>query len=89
MKPIEYLYFNIYNHFYQKSYHARDFYARLQAMYLCSLYRRWWILFLETAYLGMPVHVPGSARNPGLPLFAATVYLMMTVIFNQILYSVE
>jgi hypothetical protein len=83
MKPIEYLYFNIYNHFYQKSYHARDFFARLQAMYLCSLSAGGWILFLETAYLRMIRHSWFSTK-PGATIFAATVYLMMTIIFNQI-----
>ena len=83
MKPIEYLYFNIYNHFYQRSYHAQDFYARMQAMYLVSLSAGGWMLLLETAYLRMIRHSWFSSK-PGATLFAATVYLLTAFIFNHI-----
>jgi hypothetical protein len=83
MKPIEYLYFNIYNHFYQRSYHSQDFYARMQAMYLVSLSAGGWMLLLETAYLRMIRHSWFSSK-PGATLFAATVYLLTAFIFNHI-----
>ena len=83
MQRIDYLYFNIYNHFYQRSYHLRDFYARIQAMYLFSLSVGGWILFLEAAYLRMNRHSWFSSK-PGAILFAATVYLLTVLIFHQI-----
>jgi hypothetical protein len=83
MKPIEYLYFNIYNHFYQRSYHSRDFYARIQAMYLFSLFTGGWILFLETVYLRMYRHSWFSSK-PGASIFAASVYLLTALVLNHI-----
>jgi hypothetical protein len=83
MKPIEYLYFNIYNHFYKRSYSTQDFYARIQAMYLFSLFAGGWILFLETVYLRMFRHSWFSSK-PGATLFAATVYLLTALVLNQI-----
>ncbi|HEY4936262.1 MAG TPA: hypothetical protein VII44_06770 [Puia sp.] len=83
MKPIEYLYFNIYNHFYKRSYHSQDFYARIQAMYLFSLSAGGWILFLETAYLRTIRHSWFSSK-PGATIFAATVYLLTVLVLNHI-----
>jgi hypothetical protein len=83
MKPIDYLYFNIYNHFYQRSYSSRDFYARIQAMYLFSLSVGGWLLFLEAAYLRTIRHSWFSSK-PGATFFAATVYLFTVLIFNHI-----
>jgi hypothetical protein len=83
MKPIEYLYFNIYNHFYQRSYHSRDFLARIQALYLFSLSVGGWILLMETVYLRMIRHSWFSSK-PGATLFAGVVYLLTALIFNHI-----
>jgi len=83
MKPIDYLYFNIYNHFYQRYYHSREFYARIQAMYLFSLFTGGWVLFLETAYLRVIRHSWFSSK-PGASIFAAAVYLLTALILNQI-----
>jgi hypothetical protein len=83
MKPIEYLYFNIYNHFYQRSYQAQDFSARIQAMYLFSLSAGGWMLLLETAYLRMIRHSWFSSK-PGATIFAGTVYLLTALLFNHI-----
>jgi hypothetical protein len=82
MNPIDYLYFNIYNHFYQRSY-ASQFYARIQAMYLFSLSVGGWMLLMETAYLRMIRH-SWFTTKPGATIFAATVYLLTAVIFNHI-----
>jgi hypothetical protein len=82
MKPIDYLYFNIYNHFYQRSY-ASQFYARIQAMYLFSLSVGGWMLLVETAYLRMIRH-SWFTTKPGATIFAATVYLLTALIFNHI-----
>ncbi len=83
MKPIDYLYFNIYNHFYQRSYQARDFYARIQALYLFSLSVGGWILFLEATYLRVFRHSWFSSK-PASALFAAAVYLFTAYLFNHI-----
>ncbi len=83
MKPIEYLYFNIYNHFYQRTYHSREFYARIQAMYLFSLFTGGWVLFLEAVYLRTVRH-SWFASKPGATLFAAGVYLLTALILHHI-----
>jgi len=83
MKPIDYLYFNIYNHFYQRSYQARDFYARILAMYLFSLSAGGWLLLMETIYLRMYRH-SWFTTKPGATIFAATVYLLTALIFHHI-----
>ena len=82
MKPIEYLYFNIYNHFYQR-YQFSEFYARIQAMYLFSLFTGGWILFLEAVYLRTVKHSWFSSK-PGATLFAAGVYLLTALILHHI-----
>ena len=83
MKPIEYLYFNIYNHFYRRSYHAREFYARIQAMYLFSLSAGGWMLFLEAVYLRLIRHSWFSSK-PGAMIYAAAVYLFTALVFHHI-----
>jgi hypothetical protein len=83
MKPIDYLYFNIYNHFYRRTDNFREFYARIQAMYLFSLSAGGWILFLEAVYLRMIRHSWFTSK-PGATLFAAAVYLLTALIFHHI-----
>ena len=83
MKSIEYLYFNIYNHFYRRTDNLREFYARIQAMYLFSLSMGGWVLFLETVYLRIVRYSWFSSRF-GATLFAATVYLFTAMVFNHI-----
>ena len=83
MKPIDYLYFNIYNHFYQRSYTDRDFNARIQTMYLFALSAGGWILFLEAAYLRIMMHA-WFISKPVATIFAATVYLFTALVFHHI-----
>jgi hypothetical protein len=83
MKPIDYLYFNIYNHFYQRSSNFRDFYVRILAMYLFSFSLGGWILFMEAAYLRIIRHSWFTSK-PGATIFAATVYLLAALVLNHI-----
>jgi hypothetical protein len=83
MKPIDYLYFNIYNHFHRRSFDSRGFHARIQAMYLFSLFTGGWVLFLEAVYLRMFKHC-WFASKPGAAIFASAVYLLTVLILNQI-----
>jgi hypothetical protein len=83
MKPIDYLYFNIYNHFYQRSYHSREFYARIQAMYLFSLFTGGWVLLMEAIYLRTVRHSWFTSK-PGASLFAAAVYLLTAMILHHV-----
>jgi len=83
MKPIDYLYFNIYNHFYQRSYSARDFLARIQAMYLFSFSGGGWLLFFEAVYLRLIRHSWFNSR-PGAGMFAGTAYILTAMIFHHI-----
>ena len=83
LKPIEYLYFNIYNHCYQRSSHSGEFLARFQAMYLFSLSVAGWILLMQTVYLRMIEHSWFSSR-PGAMTFAVTIYLLTAAISHRI-----
>jgi hypothetical protein len=83
MKPIDYLYFNIYNHFYQRTCSTREFYARIQAMYLFSFSAGGWVLFLQAAYLRMIRHSWFTSK-PGATMFAATVYILTALVLNHI-----
>jgi hypothetical protein len=83
MKPVDYLYFNIYNHFYQRSISAQDYSARIQAMYLFSFSAGGWVLFLEAVYLRIIRHSWFTSK-PGASLFAAAVYLLTALVLYQI-----
>ncbi|HVY73388.1 MAG TPA: hypothetical protein VG890_01080 [Puia sp.] len=83
MKPIEYLYFTIYNHFYQRSSQFREFYARIQAMYLFSISAGGWFLFLQAAYLRIVRHAWFSSKG-GAVFFAAGIYLLTAMAFYQL-----
>jgi hypothetical protein len=83
MKPIDYFYFNIYNHFYRRSHQLQDFSARIQAMYLFSLCAGGWLLFLEAVYLRVYRHSWFSSR-PISTLFAGAVYLLTASVFHHI-----
>ncbi len=83
MKPIDYLYFNIYNHFYQRSISSQDYLARMQAVYLFSFSAGGWVLFLEAVYLRIIKHSWFTSK-PGASIFAATVYILTAIILNHI-----
>jgi|SRR5450432_947748 len=83
MRPFEYLYFNIYNHFYQRYYNSQEFYARIQAMYLFSFFTGGWILFLEAVYLRIVRHSWFTSK-PISALFAAAVYLLTAWVLHYI-----
>ena len=83
MKPVEYLYFNIYNHFYQRAYSSQEFYVRIQAMYLFSLSIGAWILLFEAIYLRIFRHSWFSSKS-GSVIFATTVYLGIALLCNYI-----
>ncbi len=83
MKPIDYLYFNIYNHFYQRSISSQDYLARMQAVYLFSFSAGGWVLFLEAVYLRIIKH-SWFTTKPGATIFAATVYILAAIILNHI-----
>lgn len=83
LKPIEYLYFNIYNHCYQRSAHSGEFLARFQAMYLFSLSVGGWILLMQTVYLRMIDHSWFSSRS-GAMMFAITIYLLTAMISHRV-----
>ncbi|RYY10688.1 MAG: hypothetical protein EOO04_36480 [Chitinophagaceae bacterium] len=83
MKPFEYLYFNIYNHCYQRSYHSGDSLSRFQAMYLLSFSTGGWILFLQAMYLRTIKHSWFTSKD-GAMLFALSVYLVTAMVFHRI-----
>lgn len=83
MKFVDYLYFNIYNHFYRVSQYRQSFNPRLQAMYLCSLGLGGWLLLLESVYLRMVKRAWFSSRE-GSMIFSMAVYLLSAALFNYI-----
>ena len=82
MKPIDYLYFNIYNHLYQRKVSSHDFHTRILSMYLFSLSVGGWILFFEASYLRM--RYSWFSSKPCAGLFAAAVYAILALIFHHI-----
>ena len=83
MKPFEYLYFNIYNHCYQRSDHSGELLSRFQAMYLLSFSTGGWILFLQAMYLRTVKHSWFTSKD-GAMIFALCVYLLTAMIFHRI-----
>ena len=83
MKYLDYLYFNIYNHFYRVSQYRQGFNPRMQAMYLFSLGSGGWLLLLETLYLHLIKHSRFSSHT-GSTIFSASLYLLIAFLFNHI-----
>lgn len=86
MKYLDYLYFNIYNHFYQLSQNKPVFNPRLLAMYLFSMGLGGWLLLLEALYLHLVRHAWFSSPAQS-TLFTASVYLLAAILFNHIFIS--
>ena len=83
MKHIDYLYFNIYNYFYQTSQDRQGFNTRIQAMYLFSLGSGGWILFLQALYLHLLRHAWFSSQAQS-AVFAVSIYVLTAILFNYI-----
>ncbi|RYG04801.1 MAG: hypothetical protein EOO02_05285 [Chitinophagaceae bacterium] len=83
MKPLEYVYFNIYNHCYQRDIRSGEYFARFQAMYLFSLSVAGWVLFMQAVYLRFIKH-SWFASKPGAMIFATTIYLLTAFVFHRI-----
>jgi hypothetical protein len=83
MKYLDYLYFNIYNHFYRKSQYSQTFNPRLLAMYLFSMGLGGWLLLLESLYLHLIKHAWFSSPAES-TVFTTSVYLLSAILFNHI-----
>ena|ERR1700730_15180183 len=83
MKHLDYLYFNIYNHFYRISQCRQSFNPRIQAMYLFSMGSGGWLLLFESLYLHVIKH-SRFASHAESAMFAASLYMLTTVFFNYI-----
>lgn len=83
MKYIDYLYFNIYNHFYRVSQYRQSFNPRMQAMYLFSLSIGGWLLLFESLYLHIVRHAWFSSREESM-IFSIAIYMLSAVLFNNI-----
>ena len=83
MKHLDYLYFNIYNHFYKASQSRQGVNPRLQAMYLFALGSGGWLLLLEALYLHLVKHSRFSS-HAGSTIFSASLYMLLAYLFNQI-----
>jgi hypothetical protein len=83
MKHIDYLYFNIYNHFYRISLYKQSLNVRIQAMYLFSLGSGGWLLMLEALYLHTIRHSWFPSRSAA-SIFAFFLYILSAALFNYI-----
>ena len=83
MKPLEYLYFNIYTHYSRRSYFTSDLFIRLQTMYMLCLSAGGWVLLLQAIYLRLVRHVWFTTQS-GAMLFATSVYLIIGLLFYRI-----
>lgn len=83
MKQLEYLYFNIYNHYSRRSYFPSELFMRLQVMYLICLATGGWILLLQSCYLRF-IRQSWFTAQSGAMTFALMVYLILGLIFHKI-----
>jgi hypothetical protein len=83
VKHLEYVYFNIYHYYQQRSQDLTNFSARLQTLYIVSLSAGGWVLLLQAAFLRL---VRGSWFSSSFSAmsFAVTVYLCTALIFYRI-----
>jgi hypothetical protein len=82
MKHIDYLYFNIYNHFYRISRYGQSFNARVQTMYLFSLGTGGWLLLLQAIFLHVK-HTRFASRAES-TVFAGSLYMLTAALSNYI-----
>jgi hypothetical protein len=83
MKQLEYLYFNIYNHYSKRSFYPDDSFVRLVTIYILSLSAGGWVLLLEASFLRLVRHVWFTTQS-GAMMFAVTVYLVIGCMFHWI-----
>ncbi len=83
MKHLDYLYFNIYNHFYRISQYRQSLNPRMQAMYMFSLGSGGWVLFLEALYLRLIKHTRVSSKTESI-VFAMSIYMLSALLFSYI-----
>ena len=84
MKHFEYVYFNIYNYYYQRNQDLTTLPARLWTMYIVSLSTGGWVLFLQAAFLRLVRHAWFSSQSLGIS-FAVFVYVSTALIFYNII----
>lgn len=83
MKQLEYLYFNIYNHYNKRSYYPDGLFVRLLTMYLLSLSAGGWILLVQAGFLRF-VRQAWFTSPQAAMLFAVSVYLVVGLMFYRI-----
>lgn len=83
MKYLDYLYFHVYNHFYQTSQTKQTFNPRLQAMYLFSLALGGWLLLLEAIYLHLVKHAWFASPSVSM-IYSTSIYLLSASLFHHI-----
>ena len=83
MKHLEYVYFNIYNYYYQRSISLSGYAARLQTIFIASLSAGGWVLLVQTVLLRVMRHAWFSSQSLAMG-FALSVYLTTALLFYHI-----
>lgn len=83
MKRLEFVYFNIYNYYYQRNQDLTSLPARLKAMYIVSLSAGGWVLFVQAIFLRWIRHAWFASQSLALA-FALFVYLSTALIFYRV-----
>ena len=83
MKHLEYVYFNIYSYYQQRSRDLTNFSARLQTMYIVSFSIGGWILFMQAAFLRLVRGSWFSSQSASMS-FAVAVYLSTAAILYRV-----
>jgi hypothetical protein len=88
VKSLDYIYFNIYNHCYQRSFQTGSALSRFQAMYLFSFCVSGWVLFLQAVYL-RTIRQSWFSSKGGAMTFSITVYLVTALVIHHIFITNE
>jgi hypothetical protein len=83
VKHLEYVYFNIYNYYQQRSISLTGYAARLQTIFIASLSIGGWVLLFQTVFLRIFRHAWFTSQSLAMT-FALSVYLITALLFYQI-----
>lgn len=83
MKHFEYLYFNLYNYYYQRNQDLTTLSARLLTMYTVALSTGGWILLAQAIFLRLVRHSWFASQSMAMS-FAILVYVCMALVFYRI-----
>ncbi len=83
VKHLEYVYFNIYNFYQQRSISLTGYAARIQTIFIASLSAGGWVLLFQTVFLRVFRRAWFTSQSLAMT-FALSVYLISALLFYQI-----